>query len=939
MGDRPGVSNPLIDFEDLHGWWIHSHEGASARLFRSRNQQMDGAYVARVEYAGKDGSSAFEFGPAKPVLIPEDADHLGIWIYGNNWGWIPDPATPSVGVQVILLDDKGVEHAVFMGDVNWKEWFLKCRHFMQSAGRIYFKSIRITGCANKENRLLYFDSVFFEHESWLPLNLQPLPDMVPFLTRKETIIPVPEDSVITASDLQGDGFIARFEQNGEHITYSYSPESGNLSDFHIVSDSGEEIDPFIDGDIEFITLGSEDKIEIVEHVLESIEKSGERIIYHWNYINGIFKIPYTIALAIRYNSLIIDIAVQSEKAGGLHLGHLKSNKPVKLIRIPMLTYGVPDPQVVCSGDLFIFALIDHYYTHASMLFAQNKMLSETEVFFNGGCHYLPKTDGRRNPLEERIVLSVSSDFHDVLPTIPHRPSPLGEITRSRLWKENWEMSPDSETYEKFYQGLKILRGYGVSQFIVRHHEETWRDGGESFTLRLRAAPAKGGDNALKDYVKRVNDLGFISGLYNNYVDFAPVNANWSADRVARNSNKDFVNAWPRCYTLKPHLAQVFEAEYSPKIHEKFGPNTVYCDVHTALTPWARVDFDDRVPEAGMLRGQHKAYSILLNNEKTAYQGPVFSEGLYHWFYAGLTDGNYGQLRDSEPDKVDPLVDFDLLRIHPLEISIGMGMPEMFYPTGIEAEERNSRSRKFDRFISTTIAYGHNGYLIDLPVINNLNDMKVTSSWGIPAILKSYYMMQQLQTRYALVEPETISYYDSQRWSNTSEAIRNDSYKRGQIRTQYKNGLVTIVNLNEKENLSVELGGYNIVLPANSYAAYGENFFEMSAMQGGRRIDLVYSPEYLYADGRGTLLQTEKISVTNSAVIVRERNDVWLIPIDENEQAAFLLEAMDLKKQVKVTGYDQNGKNLTDNVDYTLSDGWLTINLAEKFFKYKIENAD
>ena len=935
MGTRPGYSDPLISFEDLDGWWINSQNGASARLYRSRVQQMDGDYVAKVEYKGKDKTSTFEFGPSNPVLIPNDADNLGIWIYGNNWHWAPDPTTPSVGVQVVLVNSKGEEQSLFMGNVNWKEWFLKWRHFTRSKEKLYFKKIRIEGCTNKEYRLLYFDSVNFEHELWQPLNLEPLPDMVPFLTTKETMLPTPEDPVTVSSQLNGEKFIASFKQNGNKITYKYSPESGTLKDFRIESDSEQKIDPFINGEIKFLV--SYDSNDPAERSLESVEKLDGGVIYHWIYIKGNVRIPYSILITQRFNSLLIDIEVDSEEVGELNLGHLKSNKPVKLVRVPMLTYGVPDPQVVCSGDLFVFALIDHYYTHASMLFAVNKVLSETEVFFNGGSRYMPKTDGRRNPLKERIILSVSSNFHDVLPTIPHSPSPMGKITRNRLWKENWGMSPDLETHEKFYQGLKVLREYGVSQFIVRHHEETWRDGGESFTLRLNAAPKKGGDKSLMEYVKRVKELGFICGLYNNYVDFAPVNANWSPDRVTRNSNKDFVDAWPRCYTLKSYFAQEFEAEYSPKIHGKFGSNTVYCDVHTAVTPWSRVDFDDRVPEAGMLRAQHKAYSILLKNEKKAYNGPVFSEGLYHWFYAGLTDGNYGQLKDSDPDKVPSLVDFDLLHIHPLEVSIGMGSPGMFYHGGIKADERNSRSRKFDRFITTTIAYGHNGYLIDMPIIENLNDMKVTSSWSIPAIMKSYYMMQQLQSRYALVKAENISYYDGNRWLSTSDAIRNDSYKRGQIKTKYKSGLVTVVNLNEVETLNIEIEGRKLLLPPNSYAAYGDSFFEMSGIMDERRIDLVYSPEYLYMDGRGKYLKTDKMSVSNSAVVAKDKGSVWLIPIDEKEQVAFRLSEMGLNEKVYVIGCNQSGKVLNDKVDYDLSNGWLTVNLSDNIFKYKIVN--
>ena len=95
----------------------------------------------------------------------------------------------------------------------------------------------------------------------------------------------------------------------------------------------------------------------------------------------------------------------------------------------------------------------------------------------------------------------------------------------------------------------------------------------------------------------------------------------------------------------------------------------------------------------------------------------------------------------------------------------MGGTFMFYSSSIKADDRNSRSEKFDRFISTTIAYGHNGYLLE-------------ESWGIAAQLKSYYMMQQLQERYALRRIKEINYFNGKEWVNSNEAVRSDCYTRG-----------------------------------------------------------------------------------------------------------------------------------------------------------------
>jgi hypothetical protein len=921
MGDRAGCENPQIDFEDVSDWWVRSQHGGSARVFRTREQQMDGQYVAKTVYHGTSGRSSFEFGPKNPMPIPLGVDAVSIWIYGNNWGWVPDPTTPQVEVQIVIVDKNYNEQAISLGKVNWKGWFLRRGKLQSGLDEHRIKSIRVLGGGNEKNRDLFFDSIQFEKESVQPLSIEPLPDLLPLLTTNETILPIPENPVKVDWFIKDSNFQSTHDNDGLKTVFSYQPKSGTLDDFYVRTPAGERITPFVKGDIDFVNEqeGSGDR------KLVRIEQNNNRVIYHWLFSSGKSQISYQIALQAKHNSLLIDVSVaNSENISGMQLGYLQSSAKSKLVRIPMLTYGLPDPQVVCSGAVFVFALLDHYRSHASTLYARNEIISDTDVRFNGGCRYGKKTDGHRNSLVERIVLSVSPNFHDVLPNIPHAPSAMGHLTKSRVWRQHWGMPSDTTAHDKFYAPLKKLRDFGVSQFIVRHHEETWRDGSESFTMRLQAAPKKGGDAALIDYVKRVKELGFLCGLYTNYIDFAPVNANWSNDRVALQPDGNFVGAWPRCYTLKPSVAVTLEAEYAPRIREKFGSNTVYCDVHTAVRPWGRLDYDARVPEAGMFRAQHKAYSLLLVNEKKAYQGPVFSEGLYHWFYAGLTDGNYGQIRDSEPQSVAPLVDFDLLRIHPLEVDIGMGGPFMFYRSGTKPEDQNSRSNKFDRFLASTIAYGHNGYLLE-------------AYWGITAQLKSYYMMQQLQTRYALRRVKKINYFNGREWVDSNEAVRSDCYTRGQVRALYENGTETIVNLSLTDTLTASLASKNVILPPNGYAASEKDMFELSGMKDGRRIDLVESPDYLYADGRGQKLKTKNITLTNSAVVLREKGSVWIIPIDETEQVTFRLAAMNLSKNVSVAGFDQDGNRLSVTIIYKTMNGMLTVTCDKNVFKYQILN--
>ena len=58
------------------------------------------------------------------------------------------------------------------------------------------------------------------------------------------------------------------------------------------------------------------------------------------------------------------------------------------------------------------------------------------------------------------------------------------------------------------------------------------------------------------------------------------------------------HAWMRCYAPKPARAVEYCARLAPEIQKKFRFSTAYCDVHTAVAPWDRVDYDPRVPGAG-----------------------------------------------------------------------------------------------------------------------------------------------------------------------------------------------------------------------------------------------------------------------------------------------------------------------------------------------------
>ena len=171
--------------------------------------------------------------------------------------------------------------------------------------------------------------------------------------------------------------------------------------------------------------------------------------------------------------------------------------------------------------------------------------------------------------------------------------------------------------------------------------------------------------------------------------------------------------------------------------------------------------------------------------------------------------------------------------------------------------------------------------------------------------------------------------------NTNQAVRSDCYRRGQLWTRYEGNTETVVNLATSEMLRITLGEWHLELPPNGYAAIGSDFFELSGLWNGKRVDLVFSPKYVYVDGRGAPLETDKIALKNSAVILREAGKIWLIPIDEHEKISVRLNAFGLDENVKVVGCDQDSQLIPSRVDYEISHDWLTITCDENFFKYKI----
>lgn len=922
----------LVDFESLKDWTLALYGGASGELRRSREQQMWGRYVAKFTYSGAGAESRIVARPPKPVPIPGAFDSIDLWGYGNRWSWVDDKTTPPAFVAILLADARGKEFRVELTDIRWKQWWLIHRKIPADTLRgialpASFAGIEISKIAHPDPRYFYCDSLVFYTEELKPLsfepqpkrNLQPWraqnpglntgPGTLPFPTREETILPSNFDPAfqLDFKETAPRRFELRYRSPSAAIVYEYRPRAGLLSEITASVNGAPPFRPLDGGGVRFTDTP------------EALPASGELLSarLHGDVVEARFKFGVRIVeyqLRLWQKSLVLDVSCDGGDAVELSFGRVAGIDRPRLITVPYITYGRTNPRVLLSGPesspVFASVWFDWYRSNASQPFTPAEpALTPTSAEINGGLRYLPKTDGLRNNLYERIFVTASPVYEEVLPTIPNPPSLRQKEGSEVLWTVT-----QPETFEADHKRSRLIRSYGLDKIMQHSHEVTWRDEGDSFTMRLRAAPQKGGDATLQWYIHAQNSLGWLQGAYTNYTDFAPVNTNWSPDHVLRLSSGEWKRAWPRNYTLKPAKAVEFDEYYARRIKEKYGVRMSYTDVHSAVAPWDNCDFDARVPGAGTLAATFYAYGQLLLNDQRVY-GPTQSEATYQWLYAGLASGHYGwvyspvNLLTHPPD-----VAFMLHKIHPLECDYGMGYTS-HYLNQLDPEWKTSPKKRdyVDLFLATTIAYGNMGWLV--------TEYDISTPFGLEAMLRSYYMMQQLQQQYAFVPPKTIEYATpSGTFLSAAAAHATGAIHAARLHVVYANGTEVFVNrapsgawtVRDHQARPVELppSGWLVFNPRN-------RFYEFSATQGGRRIDYVSSSGYEYLDGRGEWTRHGSLAASG-AVVLRHKAPGLLELIDLYGNASLAFAA---PPGGTLLAYSPEGEPL-GKTEFSSNEGWI-----------------
>ncbi len=937
---------PLVDFENLDGWTVET-AFSDATFARSREQQLWGDYVGHLSYkagylesdpnfADKLAKESVFVRAPEPIAIPRPFDCVNFWICGNNWEWMPDPSTPKTGINIVLLDSAGSRQRFPLGAVNWKEWWLMHHKFSPEqlaalGDSPRFEGFEVVRGSNQEFRELYFDNLSFFKEELKPLEYEPRPrrgielpegqtlgnnigpDRLPFPNREETILPTnlsqsfrneieilrqETEKSASPSASAGSTALLKYVGNDGTLVWTYAPRTGTLGDLTVgwTDPNGKTTTfrPNVDGELLF---ENDDDSETAARLLE-LRQEEDTVLAKWE--KG--KFEYLFRFRPLQKSLLIDIACRGGAVRNVSLGHVEGAPNPRIFPIPYLTgHHANRPSTLVMGPaeepLFFLQLVDHTRSNASELFFTSKIEGE-QVATNGGSRYLPKTDGTYNDCFERIFLTVAPKFEEVLPNIPNEESPWKSVTGERVW-----FAFPASNHESDYNFWKKVRRYGLEKMLITDHETLWRDGGESFTFRTRAAPGKGGDEGQREYTCKMHELGYYYGPYNNYTDYSPTNEYWNEDWLTRKADGNWRNAWARCYNAKPAIVVQVEPKITEIIQKKFGFNTAYCDVHTAVFPWSYVDYDARVPGAGTFGATFYSYGEILLHQRKIWGGPVYSEGNNHWYYCGIVDGNYAQDQSYRFPENPWLVDFDLLKIHPRCCNFGMGNPEMFYKQVPKTQTPLERDAVLDRFLAATLAFGHTGFF--------------ALEFGLPGAFRSYFVLQQLHQRYASQSVRDIQYADAKgNLFPSSLAIANEAFRENRIRVEYEDGLTIFVNGNAKASWScpeikqsLPPNGWYVLDPKKEITAQSLVIDRLTPEP--HRSDYVDSPRYLFADARGKLIRFDRLLCDGQLIVLKNADSPWeVIPgIQGDRGSTNFAVRLEEDRDATAVGLDFDGREI------------------------------
>lgn len=605
------------------------------------------------------------------------------------------------------------------------------------------------------------------------------------------------------------------------------------------------------------------------------------------------------ALQIRARSLD-GPGLASGGYAGFSAGEIAGTSDGVAIRVPMMDTV---PVTMLDHRWFVSALPDYPRSRASR-FSQRGPEALANGFVNEMMAlYEPDEAGDATPTDETVWVTLSPDIRDTFAV----PSASASAYRRDLdGRVHLSLSVGSEPNAGSYEGaaryIERLRSFGVDDLAV--HLRDWSDPDTPPPHPGLPDPARGGEAGWRELMVAAAGGLAPSRTYTTTVAGCPGALNpfyRPEDRVTGTDGQpkrltDQAGGLIACpdgseavrYLLAPDAALRIALEPECAV-----PGTSAAHVAEIAAwnpayplPGAQDNALDRAApanHAATVAEAVAAYKRLFLGLQ-ASGGPVYADGATHWgpmgfdsFYAGYVDAlaRFVVGHDASSGGTVTLVapDYELLVIRPRTVAYGLGRYADFFaddlvdgslgvPLGDDA---------VDRWRATNLAFGHAGSW-------SSGDSLGARDWlSPPEQVKEYHLMRALQRRILSSGTARVTYHSGGSVGDLSWALASElDLSAPRIRLEF-DSLELWVNF-AAEPWSIDSAAGSWQLPTYGWLATGDDhFLAYSAVQDGRRVDLVSAPEVTLIDGRGVYWSAAGLAGTDLAIRLADGRRIEEVP--------------------------------------------------------------